>query len=80
MRERTSNFVRSFRWEQNYILIGDNWVVNKKQIADISMTGGSMGMYARSTNVYHDFEIAESWGDSVWTTRSDITFKKEAMM
>ena len=71
------NFVRSFRWEQNYILIGDNWVVNKEQqIADISMTGGSMGMYARSTNVYHDFEIAESWSDSVWTTRSDITFKK----
>lgn len=71
------NYVRSFRWEQNYILVDDYWVVDKEQqIADISMTGGSMGMYARSTNVYHDFEIAESWDDSVWTKRSDITFKK----
>lgn len=69
------NYVRSLRWEQNYIQHDGYWVINSdEQIVDVSLTGGSMGMYARSTNTFYDFEIAEAWDDSVWTSKRDLSF------
>lgn len=70
------NFIRSFRWQQNYIRKDDYWILDEdEQIVDFSLTGGSMGIYARSSNTYYDFKIAEAWEDSVWTSKRDLSFE-----
>jgi hypothetical protein len=71
------NYVRALRWNQEYALIDGNWVITKQEdIIDLSMTGSSMGFYARSTRVNTDFEFTQKWPDSVWTSRRDISFEK----
>jgi hypothetical protein len=71
------NFIRSFNWQQDYELIENRWVQTRKEdIVDISPTGGGLGFYARSTMVNYDFEIAEEWPDSVWTSKRDLSFSE----
>ena len=71
------NLIRALRWKQEYAQIDGNWVlIKREEVMDISFTGSSMGLYGRSTVVNTDFEFAQKWEDSVWTSRRDLSFAK----
>jgi len=71
------NMVRALRWKQEYAQIDGNWVlVKREEVLDVSLSGSSMGLYGRTTVVNTDFEFAEEWPDSVWTSRRDLSFEK----
>ncbi len=71
------NYLRSMRFMMNYEFIENNWILTRKEdIVDFSITGGSMGIYAKNTVIYHDFEFAESWPRDVWTSKRDLSFDK----
>ena len=69
------NYLRSLNFMQNYDFIEDKWVQTRTEdIVDLSFTGRGMGFYGRNTSIYYDFEFAEEWPDSVWTSRRDLSF------
>ena len=71
------NLIRALRWKQEYAQIDGNWVlIKREEVMDIAFTGSSMGLYGRSTVVNTDFEFAQKWPDSVWTSRRDLSFAK----
>ena len=71
------NLIRALRWKQEYAQIEGTWVlIQREEVMDVSLSGGSMGIYGRSTVVNTDFEFAEEWPDSVWTSRRDLSFQK----
>jgi len=71
------NLIRALRWKQEYAQIEGTWVlIQREEVMDVSLSGGSMGIYGRSTVVNTDFEFAEEWPDSVWTSRRDLSFEK----
>ena len=71
------NFLRSMAFRQNYDLIEENWVLSRHEdVVDFSITGGSMGFYAKNTIIYHDFEFVDKWPSDVWTSKRDLSFEE----
>ena len=71
------NFVRNYAWSQTYDRHEDRWVLAREEnLADISMREGGMGVYSHQTIVHSDFELANSWPDSVWSSSRDISFEQ----
>ena len=71
------NMIRALRWKQEYAQIEGNWVlIKREEVMDLSLSRSSMGLYGRSTVINTDFEFAQEWPDSVWTSRRDLSFAK----
>lgn len=69
------NFVRNYAWSQTFDLQDGRWVLAREEnLADISLREGGMGIYSHQTIVHSDFELAQTWPDSVWTSTRDMSF------
>ena len=73
------NYIRSMKFLIDYDLIKDKWVQTRQEdVVDIAFTGSSMGVYARNTVIFYDFEFAEKWPNNIWTSRRDLSFDEGA--
>ncbi len=71
------NFVRNYSWAQTYELHEGRWVLGREEnLADVSLREGGMGIYSHQTVVHTNFELADSWPDSSWSSARDISFAK----
>ena len=71
------NFVRNYAWSQTYDLHDGKWVLGRKEtLADVSLREGGMGIYSHQVVVNSNFELADAWPDSAWSSPRDMSFAK----
>ena len=71
------NFVRHYAWSQTYNLHHDRWILSREEnLADVSLREGGMGLYSHQVVVNSNFQTADAWPDSLWTSARDMSFAK----
>ena len=71
------NFVRNYAWTQTYELHEGKWVLAvEENLADVSLREGGMGIYSHQKVINTNFELANSWPDTAWSSARDISFSE----